>query len=89
MADEPIRKPDLSREQYEHMKVEIYVELQKLVDLCDTGHGDKHLLWSVRQVRHELLKSLSARAGVEYPELLEWLTDQDRTVQVADRARRR
>jgi hypothetical protein len=81
MPNEPTPKADIPRAVYEVTKVELYTEMQELIDTCEAGHGDKQLLWSIRKTRHELLKSLSARAGVEYPELLEWLTDQDRTVQ--------
>jgi hypothetical protein len=81
MADEAIHKADLPRDLYETLKVQLYTEMQSLIDQCEVGHGDKQLLWSIRKVRHDLLKLLSARAGVEYPELLEWLTDQERTVQ--------
>ncbi len=72
---------EIPRTIYEALKVELYTEMETLIDVCEVGHGDKQLLWSIRKARHELLKELSARAGVEYPELLEWLTDQDRTVQ--------
>ncbi len=81
MANEPTSQVDIPKAIYEALKVELYTKLENLIDVCEAGHGDKQLLWSIRKVRHELLKSLSARAGVEYPELLEWLTDQDRTVQ--------
>ncbi len=81
MADGTIRQADLPRELYETLKVQLYTAIEGLIDVCEAGHGDKHLLWTIRKVRHELLKSLSASAGVEYPELLEWLTDQDRTVE--------
>ena len=81
MANEATRIADLPRDLYETMKVQLYTEMENLIDECEAGHGDKQLLWSIRRTRHELLKSLSASAGVEYPELLEWLTDQDRTVQ--------
>ena len=81
MANEATRIADLPRDLYETMKVQLYTEMENLIDECEAGHGDKQLLWSIRKTRHELLKSLSASAGVEYPELLEWLTDQDRTVQ--------
>ncbi len=80
MANEA-RKVDIPREVYETLKVQLYKELENLIHECDAGHGDKQLLWDIRKARHELLKSLSDRAGVEYPELLEWLTDQERTVQ--------
>ncbi len=75
------RKVDIPREVYETLKVQLYKELENLIDECDAGHGDKQLLWDIRKARHELLKSLSDRAGMEYPELLDWLTDQERTVQ--------
>ncbi len=65
---------------YETIKVQLYKEMETLIDQCEAGHGDKQLLWDIRKVRHELLRSLSDQAGVEYPELLEWLTDQERTV---------
>ncbi len=81
MANEATRRADLPRDLYEMLKVQLYTEMEHLIDECEAGHGDKQLLWSIRKTRHELLKSLSASAGVEYPELLEWLTDQDRTVQ--------
>ncbi len=80
MANEAPREPDIARELYETMKVQHYTEMASLIDACEAGHGDKQLLWSIRRARHELAKSLSDRARVEYPELLEWLTDQDRTV---------
>ncbi len=82
MAIDAPRRVDIPREVYETLKVQLYKEMENLIDACEAGHGDKQLLWNIRKVRHELLKSLSDRAGVEYPELLEWLTDQERTVQV-------
>ncbi len=81
MANEPTPQADIPRAIYEAFKVELYTEMENLIDACEVGHGDKQLLWSIRKARHELLKELSARAGVEYPALLEWLTDQDRTVE--------
>jgi hypothetical protein len=81
MANGTTHKTDLPRDLYETLKVQLYTEIEGLIKECEAGHGDKQLLWDMRRVRHELLKSLSASAGVEYPELLEWLTDQDRTVQ--------
>ncbi len=81
MGDESTRQAEIPRDLYETLKVQLYTEIERLIDDCEAGHGDKQLLWDIRKARHELLKSLSARAGVEYPELLEWLTDQDRTVQ--------
>lgn len=81
MRNEATRKADIPKGFYETMKVQLYREMENLIETCAAGHGDKQLLWSIRKARHELLKSLSASAGVEYPDLLEWLTDQDRTVQ--------
>ena len=81
MNNEVPHQVDIPKDLYEMMKVQLYMEMESLIDACEAGHGDKQLLWSIRKARHELLKSLSDRAGVEYPELLEWLTDQDRTVQ--------
>ncbi len=81
MANDAPRHVDIPSEVYETLKVQLYREMENLIDECEAGHGDKQLLWNIRKVRHELLKSLSDRAGVEYPELLEWLTDQERTVQ--------
>ncbi len=81
MADGATRQANMPRDLYETLKVQLYTEIEALIDECEAGHGDKQLLWDMRRVRHELLKSLSASAGVDYPELLEWLTDQDRTVQ--------
>ncbi len=81
MENETPHTAAIPRDLYETMKVQLYTEMESLIDACEAGHGDKQLLWSIRKARHELLKSLSDRAGVEYPELLEWLTDQDRTVQ--------
>ncbi len=80
MATEAGHEEDLQRDVYEAMKVQLYTAMQNLIDDCQAGHGDTHLLWSIRRARHELLKSLSASAGVEYPNQLEWLTDQDRTI---------
>ncbi len=80
MADEKPGITNIPHPVYETIKVQLYQEMENLIDACEAGHGDKHLLWNIRKVRHELLKSLSDHAGVEYPELLEWLTDQERTV---------
>ncbi len=81
MLNEASHNAEIPRALYETMKVQLYTEMESLIAACEAGHGDKQLLWSIRKARHDLLKSLSERAGVEYPELLEWLTDQDRTVQ--------
>ncbi len=81
MTREGLQNADIPRQLYETIKVQLYTEMENLIDECEAGHGDKQLLWNLRKVRHELLKSLSASAGVDYPELLEWLTDQERTVQ--------
>ncbi len=81
MANELTSQADIPRALYETIKVELYTEMENLIDECEAGHGDKQLLWGIRKARHELLKALSAKAGVEYPDSLEWLTDQDRTVQ--------
>ncbi len=78
MPDETTNLTEIPRSSYEQTRLEVYAALQSLVEICLAGHGDKHLLWSIHKVRHELLTSLSAKAGVAYPELLEWLTDQDR-----------
>ncbi len=40
MANEA-RKVDIPREVYETLKVQLYKELENLIDECDAGHGDK------------------------------------------------
>jgi hypothetical protein len=81
MTNKTLQRTDLSKDAYETIKVQLYMEMQSLIDQCNVGHGDKQLLWNIRKARHDLLKSLSASAGVPYPEMVEWLTDQERTVQ--------